>query len=278
MNPFANAQIFDYLPGILNYPFNFEYADISVIQLVPLKANSKDYIATIAQVYFPSEKVDELAKLVVDTNSELYSSYDANMKVFASLIDPQLPLTGLAGKGFSSSGSTTQNKPHPDADNSIGRSGALGGPYNPTNSKSAAVPMSKAKLTGIVVGSICGVTLYIALMIVGVRYFLLRSRGGVELQDNHSFYSSNSGGSSDMITSSEIPPTLYDDKSLFVTANNARMMRASVTPSMKVDNWMDYNNSVNGLGDNNATHSFVNGKITKISGPIASENSLGWDP
>ncbi|SCU88833.1 LAMI_0D11474g1_1 [Lachancea mirantina] len=157
-NPLASAQIFNFLPLVLCYPFNYSSSQVSARDLRPVidssvsKAQSsrnelsdsflqqrdtfmqhgnrwkdvdfsqvvvggiiptiipnKDYIASVAIVYFPSRAVNVLQKMVLNNNSRLYNNPVPYEESLAALIDPSVPLTGLINSDGSSGGGQTGN-------------------------------------------------------------------------------------------------------------------------------------------------------------------------
>ncbi|AET39140.1 Hkr1p Ecym_4060 [Eremothecium cymbalariae DBVPG len=167
-NPVASAQIFSFLPHLLNYPYienkealllrhinesnnnilgnrgsvsgsyfniygnlslehkhtnstepvkrrqnNEEdtsdehgYSQIVVKQIVPFLLQGADYTASVAEVYFPSEAVTSLRKMVADKNSKLYLNPVATLNQLASLVDPRIPVLTITS-GSSPSFSNT---------------------------------------------------------------------------------------------------------------------------------------------------------------------------
>ena len=77
-----------YLPQI-------DTSSIAVKKIVPMVDSSKAYIISVAEVYFPTEAVAYLQKLIVDANSTLYNNPQTPLRSLAGLIDSRIPLGGL---------------------------------------------------------------------------------------------------------------------------------------------------------------------------------------
>ncbi|AMD22358.1 HGR019Cp [Eremothecium sinecaudum] len=275
--PIASAQIFNFLPAVLSFPFNGEVSTAPVVQLAPLKSK-RHYLVTVAEVYFPTDKVNELQKLIADCDSVLYKSYDDTGRSFASLIDPLIPLTGIISqlnvntpRYTGISGDSHDSQVHDGAMEARGKTTGNG------------QRLSEPAITGIVIAAVGAVIAYIAFIVVASRYVLKKKREGC-LLDDHSDLSSNSGNYLGQAAPSapSAPSALsstpglfgvYEEKYATSPSNgNRHGGRASMTPSMKVSNWLNYE-------DNHkpALQNLANGKTKMISAPIASENSLGWD-
>ncbi|CCD27449.1 Msb2p NDAI_0K02580 [Naumovozyma dairenensis CBS 421] len=315
-NPKSSAQIFSFLPDVLNAPFNNTFNNITVLQLVPLQNPSLNYLVTVAKVYFPTDMIDTLSSLIEDytTPSLIYTINQGAKGSLANLISSDIPLTGLLTNSLSSSTDSTSNNSdsnnsnssskgshskNPDSDSSDSTkddSGSMDSENigsleysSKSNSKVAGSDsgssLNKKKLTALIVCVVIGGLLYITFMILVVRYFINRRRAkqvAIKYPDDSS--SSSSSGS-------------FSEKSNKFNMEN----RQSITPSMKVNMWMNNNNdiNVNTNGNNNYFDNVIapaavaasttstgkmnnkspskSGSIGKISKPIASQNSLGWN-
>jgi hypothetical protein len=230
-NSIASAQVFGYLPNVLEYPFNYTTSNISVAELVPFTSSNVDYIITVAEVYFPKDDVAELQALILDSSSSIYNNPDATYNEFADLIDRSIPITGVLDKlntGSTSSSGTSSGS-------TFVNSGAM------EYSQSGVSGASKAetgKNVGIAIGSVVGATTYIALLILGARYYIVRKRVKLESGSN-SFLDSASNGSAESLNH-------------FVYGAGVRASAQSQQMS-QVDNY-----------------------IPQISKPVATQNSLGW--
>lgn len=74
-------------------PFNASAVD--VIQIMPMIIKDRNYLTSIAVLYFPSAYVSELQSMVSDNSSQLFKNPDRTLDALAALIDPSIPLTGL---------------------------------------------------------------------------------------------------------------------------------------------------------------------------------------
>ena len=141
-NPLSSAQIFNFLPSVLTYPFSsyapndfpinsliddnalafldsnlFNASTISVHGIVPLLIPGHEFFVSVVEVYFPNDLLDSLSALIKDRNSSLYSNPNDSLSALARLIDPSIPLTGLI------SGSSIESTSNSDADYNSNQSG-----------------------------------------------------------------------------------------------------------------------------------------------------------
>lgn len=129
-NSLSSAQIFEYLPRVLQFPFGDkkEYKDTIVSSLVPYHADGIEYAITVAEVYFPANAVDALSQLVLDDNSKLYRNPDDTEAKLASLIDKRIPIVGLnTGDGSSLSSSDLNNGSYDSSNNPVKNKGTIAG-------------------------------------------------------------------------------------------------------------------------------------------------------
>ena len=186
-NTITSAQIFEYLPGVLTYPFDDDkkFNDTVVKQLIPYQAANIDYTITVAEVYFPTNYIKKLGQYINNQNSALYKNPSGIENTLASLIDPRIPLTGLVdtsqlNSGSSSSGNGQTNK-----------YGSMDASY------SGQKITNKGRIAGITVGAAAGCGLYMSLMILLFRRFRKNIKN-IELPptDTESDYTVSSEGSS----------------------------------------------------------------------------------
>ncbi|CAI4059217.1 hypothetical protein SKDZ_04G6160 [Saccharomyces kudriavzevii ZP591] len=89
----ATASTADlYLPSI-------ETSSIVVKQIVPMVDSSKAYVIAVAEVYFPTEAISYLQKLILDASSPIYNNPQTPLRTLAGLIDSRIPLGGLTVYG-----------------------------------------------------------------------------------------------------------------------------------------------------------------------------------
>lgn len=162
----SSAQIFDYLPLVLTFPFTADssYSNVTVKRLVPYTASGIDYIITVAEVYFPIEAVSSLQLLVEDTSSKLYRNSDATDAKLASLIDNRIPLTGLDTTATSSATSSDNN-------------GSMDSSNSPVSKKGV--------VAGVATGAAAGTIAYMSLMVLLFRRFK-KKRNNIELPPSDS--------------------------------------------------------------------------------------------
>lgn len=273
-NPISSAQIFAFLPDMLATPFESTYQNISVLQLVPLQSKSTNYLATVAEVYFPTSEISTLSALISNSTSPLYTVNDGPAKYLAYLIDQTIPLTGLlptdgtiSGSGSNSSASQSgaggSNSANSEGDP---ESGALGSYFRSTDNDGKGISSSKPKIIGLVIGVVVGGCTYIALMILLIRYFVVKRQAAKEsakFAEELSDSSSESG--SDRFSQGQEKAVINDQE--------------SITPSMRINNWMNESHyyDVAGPDVNVAQIGKKATTVPKISRPIASQNSLGWN-
>jgi hypothetical protein len=164
----SSAQIFQYLPGVLSFPFSdtAKYKDVSVKQLVPSTADGVAYTITVAEVYFPSDSVDVLSQFIQTAGSKLYRNLDSTENSLASLIDSRIPITGLSQSDSSSTGDSASNQLN---------NGSL-------DSKNASIK-NKGAIAGITIGAAAGCGLYLSLMVLLFKRF---KKKGIELPPSDS--------------------------------------------------------------------------------------------
>lgn len=268
--PVSSAQIFAFLPEMLNTPFGNVYQNISVLQLVPLQSKSVNYLATVAEVYFPTTEITTLSKLIANTSSSLYTMNEGAAKYLAYLIDPSIPLTGLLASSSSSSSSSNSTSSANDNSgsldsNSYSNSGSLDSvSKSSTGSGTSSLASSKGKIIGLVIGVVVGGCTYIVAMVLLIRYFVVRRQKAesvIKYPDDLSVNSSDSGNDN-----SNHEKAHFNDQE-------------SITPSMRINNWMNesHYDDIAGPDIRVAEIGKKATSIPKISRPIASQNSLGWN-
>lgn len=195
-----SAQIFDYLPQVLKFPFNgnAEFEDIAVNRIVPFGSLDVNYIISVAEVYFPEDVIDLLQQLLADNNSKLYQNKDPTTAMLALLIDVRVPLTGLNTAALPTT-------PAPVDNGSVGSS----------DSKSS----NSGVVAGIAVGASMGSLAYMSLMVLMFRKYKKRN---IELQsDLESQVESGYGSSNGSATSPVSLSTAKFQISVPVAAQNS---------------------------------------------------------
>lgn len=151
----SSAQIFDYLPSVLKFPFSSaeqDMSDVAVHRIVPFGSQDANYIISVAEVYFPEDVVNQLQNLVTDVASSFYSNSDPTANMLALLIDIRVPLTGL--------NTAVKLTPAPPSDN-----GSVG------SSSSDAKALNSGVVAGIAVGASFGSLAYMSLMVLLFRRY-----------------------------------------------------------------------------------------------------------
>lgn len=304
-NPVSNAQIFEFLPKVVNYPFNKEldvtdtgkYDNTSVLELVPLKVANLNYLVTVAKVYFPTESITTLQSQILNSASLVYNNEVTGLKQLASYIDASIPLTGLvssesgslisssySGDSNSSSTTTTESTKGKSSSGSSINLGSLDDQnYNSGSSRHSSSSSSGSsssgidkKTIGILVGSIVGGSL----LAFGCIYALAQKikQQKKQLLNNPVMDDQQSYGSYDYESSFDFNPAL--EKGSVMNDD-----QVSISPSARINHWIDYNtysdhpedtNSVANHGEKQPPLSTKTSSL-KISKPIATENSLGWN-
>jgi hypothetical protein len=157
----SSAQIFEYLPDVLRFPFNSDssYKDITVKRLVPFTASGIMYTITVAEVYFPTDSTAALAQFIQTPNSLIFRNPQQTENSLAALIDSRIPLTGLdvsdSKSGSSGSGSSASSN-----------NGSLdaAAEQNPTTT-------GNGRIAGIAIGASAGCALYMTLMLLLFKRF-----------------------------------------------------------------------------------------------------------
>lgn len=279
-NPQSSVQILSFLPDVLNNAFNNTLSNVSVIRLVPLQDNSIPYLVTIAEVYFPETLISELAAMIKDESSDLHTKKTSKnvVNTLAQLIDPSIPITGLIGDSNTDNGnanndnndnsnngnnSNQSNNNNGDRNNSPDNDafGTLDGSelgsldYNSKNANgtSGSTKPSKKKIAGIVIGAVIGATVYFAAMWILLRFAINRYKKQDVINypvDENSSISSNESSFNEKMNNSPSWSNIN-------TNSNTHTMTSEEI----------------GVGINAKRGKSVK---LKISGPLASENSLGF--
>lgn len=173
-NGLAPAQIFDYLPKTVSYPFgdaDLNMSDIFVRQLVPFTSTDVDYLITVAEIYFPKQHINDLQNAIRQSSSSFYANPDSTLSSVAQMVDSRIPLTGLLSESDSQtgtqsatgtattgeSGNGAESNGSGNSDNSNNNSGSMDAASN----ASSLTVKSRGKIAGITVGSVAGVALYL---------------------------------------------------------------------------------------------------------------------
>lgn len=160
----SSAQIFEYLPGTIKFPFTSsdKYEDVAVKRLVPFTADGIDYTITVAELYFPKGSIDALRQFITTQDSKLYRNNDKTEHNLASLIDSRIPLTGIdLSRNSNSNGGSSNDYGSMDGDGS--------------NAKIS----NKGKIAGITVGAAAGFGLYMSLMVLLFKKY--KKKNSIEL-------------------------------------------------------------------------------------------------
>ncbi|GMM29715.1 Msb2 protein [Martiniozyma asiatica (nom. inval.)] len=95
-NSLSSAQIFEFLPGVVSFPFeDIDASDIQVEKLVPFSSSDVSYLITVAELYFNKDYIPILQSYIYNSSSVLYQNSDSTENALSGLIDPRVPLKGL---------------------------------------------------------------------------------------------------------------------------------------------------------------------------------------
>ena len=279
-NPQSSVQIMSFLPNVLNSPFNETYANLSVIRLVPLQDDSIPYLVTVAEVYFPECSIDNLAAMIKDPLSKIYSKNASSQEaidMLAQLIDPSIPITGLIGNMGNSNGNNNndnntnngnqsnqsnmnnnddQNLSNNDDIGSLDGSEVGSSEYNGknVNSQHGSTKTNKNKIAGIVIGSVIGAFVYFVIMGFLLRY-------GINRYKKH-----------------DIINYPVDENSSISSNESSFNEKMNHSPSWSSNHTNNSNSNTIMSSEVGVAINAKKGKSVKlkISGPLASENSLGF--
>lgn len=175
-NSLSSAQIFEYLPKVLCFPFpDVDESSVVVKQLVPYSAEEVDYIITVAEVYFDESSITNLQSQILNLSSTIYHNDDNTETSMASLIDPKIPVTGLleslniAEQQNSNSGNS--NNSNGDGNPEFNSLGSIDSAAISASVVAGDHSKNRKYIAGVVVGCVAGVGLYI-----GVIIFFLKKR------------------------------------------------------------------------------------------------------
>ena len=91
VNSESQTQILKYLPSGIAYGLGIDSSLVTVQSLQPLQAPKLAYVATLALIFIPSNRVDDLViHLQSSKDNRMYQNPDANIKALMSLIDPAI--------------------------------------------------------------------------------------------------------------------------------------------------------------------------------------------
>ncbi|EGW33247.1 uncharacterized protein SPAPADRAFT_60592 [Spathaspora passalidarum NRRL Y-27907] len=245
-NSISSAQIFQFLPEVLKFPFisthhdSSIYKDVSVNRLIPFTSSQVSYTITVAEVYFPSSAIAALSDLIISPGSLIYRNPDSTQNTLASLIDARVALVGLA----TSSGSGSGNGAGDDAESNplLKYHGSMDSEANAAAESSDNV--SSGRVAAIAVGAASGCGIYLSLML-----FLFKR------------YKNNSGNI-------ELESTDSESRLGMSEVDSRGTSSGSPTFSGMFGRFSDREN-----GSHSGSDSSARGKI---SVPVKASNSLGW--
>lgn len=114
------------------------------------------YTATVAQAYIPTDKVEDMKKLLHNPISRLYEQPDPSVKALTSMIDPSIPL--LVGDYDGSSGNSLTNGGGDNGDSNGDNSND--DTFDDSTAGASSSGSTKASSVGIGVGVVAGAAAY----------------------------------------------------------------------------------------------------------------------
>lgn len=250
--PKAAAQLFQLLPGALAYGAGLDKSDIVMYNIRPYDTLATlGYITSQALLYYPSDKVNQLADDIKTPNAALYNQDDPLSKNLTSQINPAIPIwlgSGLDGNPSSGSGGNSGDDGGSVNHDPFGGSGG--------NETTAA---QKGTTAGIALGALSVAGAYGAAMFVIARRYKRKKQ-------RHQRSSSISAA--DEMRQAGSPP-------LMGGALLSRDFSSSpgYSPGYGATAGGNMRDS-QGSGRSGTNHS---ARTANISAPVAAENSLGWN-
>lgn len=83
------GRIMSLLPRAITYGLAAPESDVAMDNLVPLQRGG--YVATVARVYVPAEKAEQLRSDLARPGSRLYTNPDEQTRQLTAHIDPSIP-------------------------------------------------------------------------------------------------------------------------------------------------------------------------------------------
>lgn len=249
--PKAAAQLFQLLPEALAYGAGLTADDIVMYSIRPYDTTSTlGYITSQALLFYPTDKVNQLADDIKTPNAALYNQPDALNRNLTSQINPAIPIwvgSGLDGSSGSSSGSGSD-----DSDGSTNHDpfGGSGG-----NETTAA---QKGTTAGIAIGALSVAGAYGAAMFVVARRYKRKKQ-------RHQRSSSISAA--DEMRQAGSPALMGGALSRDFSSSPGYSPGYGATAGGNMRNSQ-------GSGRSGTNHS---ARTANISAPVAAENSLGWN-
>lgn len=247
--PKAAAQLFQLLPRALAYGGGIDVNDIVMYSIVPYNtASTLGYITSQALLYYPSDKVNQLADDIKTPNAALYNQDDPLTKNLTSQINPAIPIwvgSGLEGNPGSGADGGSDN------DNGSGNHdpfGSAGG-----NETTAA---QKGTTAGIAIGALSVAGAYGAAMFVIARRYKRKKQRHQRTSSVSALGEMRQAGS----------PALMGGALLSRDFSSS----PGYSPGYGATVGGNMRNS-QGSGTNHSA------RTANISAPVAAENSLGWN-
>ncbi|QLL30728.1 hypothetical protein HG536_0A05430 [Torulaspora globosa] len=155
-------------------------SDVTVIEIQPMTLKQRNYLLSIAVVYFPDDFVSELQSYITNTTSGLYHNPNPTLYALAQLIDPSIPLTGLVDGSAGGSSPVSSQDPHshsqPDASKASSSDGESGSLESTVNSQ-ITFAITK-RLVAYLICLVFGTLLWIVASLLMHRYVQnVRNRG-----------------------------------------------------------------------------------------------------
>ncbi|KAJ8121090.1 hypothetical protein ONZ43_g2371 [Nemania bipapillata] len=250
--PKAAAQLFQFLPGALAYGAGIDTADIVMYSIRPYDTMSTlGYITSQALLFYPTDKVNQLADDIKTPNAALYNQPDALNRNLTGQINPAIPIwvgSGLDGGSSSGTGGNSDDDGGSASHDPFGGSGG-----------NETTPAQKGTTAGIAIGALSVAGAYGAAMFVVARRYKRKKQRHQR---------SSSVSAVDEMRQAGSPP-LMGGALLSRDFSSA----PGYSPGYGAMAGGNMRNS-QGSGRSGTNHS---ARTANISAPVAAENSLGWN-
>lgn len=248
-NGLASAQIFNYLPVAVRATGDFDAAKVQMVNLGPLVSTESTlgYIATVAKMTYPTSLIDQLQLQVKTPNSPLYNNPEGIVRNLTAEINPAIDILTFALDG---AGSTVSGDGSTSGSDGAGANALNGNGSGEATSK----PGQQGTTAGIALGVISVAGAYGAAMFVVARRYKRKKQA-------HRRASS-----------------LTDASDMRSAAGSPHFMGGALL-SRDFSSYGGVAGGRNSHGTQGSGRSGANNsaRTAIISGPMAAENSLGWN-
>lgn len=250
-NGLASAQIFNYLPVGVAATGDFDADKVQMVNLGPLVSTESTlgYIATVAKMTYPTNLIDQLRLQVKTPNSPLYNNPQAIVRNLTAQINPAIDILTFtldsAGNTVSGDGSSSDTSAGGSGSNALNGNGS---------GEAASKPGQQGTTAGIALGVIGVAGAYGTAMFVVARRYKRKKQA-------HRRASS-----------------LTNPSEMRSAAGSPHFMGGALL-SRDFSSYGGVAGGRNSHGTQGSGRSGANNsaRTAFISGPVAAENSLGWN-